>query len=47
MPGSVFEGTLISVQNATIQIEEPPISYGQPIIVTIPTDNIEYVRVLA
>ncbi|KUO96281.1 hypothetical protein [Ferroacidibacillus organovorans] len=46
VPGSLFEGTLTSVRTSVIQVQEPPIVYSQPVTVTIPTDSIEYVRVL-
>lgn len=47
VPGSMFEGTLTSVQAETIQVQELPIVYSQPDLVTISTANIDYVRVLA
>ncbi|PWI57463.1 hypothetical protein [Sulfoacidibacillus thermotolerans] len=46
VPGSMYEGTLISVQNSVIQVEEPPVVYGQFVTVTIPTTSIDYVRIL-
>ncbi|MCI0184446.1 hypothetical protein [Sulfoacidibacillus ferrooxidans] len=46
VPSSMYEGTLTSVQTSFIQVQEPPIVYGQPITVTISTSNIDYVRIL-
>ncbi len=46
VPGSMYEGTLTVVQISFIQVQEPPIVYSQPVTVTIPTTNIDYVRIL-
>ena len=44
---AMYDGTLTSVQTGYINVTEPPIVYSQPIVVTIPTTAIEYVRVTA
>lgn len=46
VPGSMYEGTLTAVTISTIQVKEAPVVYSQPVTVTIPTTNTEYVRVL-
>ncbi len=44
---AMYEGTLTSVQTGSIKVAEPPIVYSPPIVVTIPTTALEYVRVMA
>ncbi len=46
VPGSMFEGTLTAVQTGAVEVQESPVIYSKPVLVTIPTPSIEYVRVL-
>lgn len=44
--GSMYEGSLTTVQPGIIQVRESPVIYGEFVLVTIPTTSIEYVRIL-
>ncbi|RIV17637.1 hypothetical protein D2Q93_15085 [Alicyclobacillaceae bacterium I2511] len=47
VPNTLFEGTLTKVETTIIQVQEPSPIYGVLQFVNIPTNSIDYVRILA
>jgi len=46
VPGNMIDGTLTAVRTGLVQVAETPVIYSPQVTVSIPTVNIEYVRIL-
>jgi len=46
VPGNMIDGTLTAVRSSLVQVAETPVIYSPQVTVSIPTVNIEYVRIL-